>query len=84
MTQQAADTLRGMADRLDRQSQILIERYGQGVRPSWVSEELAINGMYAQKYRTEADQIEMKLRKGFDEYGNYGENNPPVGESDDA
>jgi hypothetical protein len=58
----------------------MIAKYGTGVRPSWVSEELSWIGRRTQSYRATLARLEAEdNERGFDEYGNYGENNPPVG-----
>ena len=57
--QQIAD-LEAHAKRLDEQSARLIDRYGEGVRPGWISADLAMNGHHAAEARAEA----AKLREG--------------------
>lgn len=53
-----AQTYRTMAELEDKAAQQLIERHGRGVRPSWVSSELAIHWDRSARYIAAAEELE--------------------------
>lgn len=53
-----AQTYRTMAELEDKVAQQLIDRYGRGVRPSWVSAELAIHWDRSARYIAAAEELE--------------------------
>lgn len=53
-----AQTYRTMAELEDKAAQQLIERHGRGVRPSWVSAELAIHWDRSARYIAAAEELE--------------------------
>lgn len=58
-----ADTLADLIayrDYCRQQADDLIERYGSGVRPSWVSTDLSINIYNANRAQEEIDKLEAK------------------------
>lgn len=57
MTEQTKEQAEKMAEMYEREAQSLINQYGTGVRPSWVSTDLAIANDRAAKYRKLADSI---------------------------
>lgn len=53
-----ANEMRRLAAQKDHEAARLIERYGEGARPGWVSEELAMLRHRAQELRDEAAQLQ--------------------------
>ena len=53
-----AATLREMAALNEKAAQQLLDQYGSGVRPSWVSAELAIYWDRSARYIEQAEQLE--------------------------
>lgn len=51
------DALIDMAEHFEKKCEDLIARYGEGVRPGWVSADLAIDGQTAKNYRREAHEL---------------------------
>lgn len=47
-----------MAEHYEREAQSLTDQYGTGVRPSWVSTDLAIANQRAAGYRKLADSLQ--------------------------
>lgn len=50
--------IKAMIDSLERSNADLIARYGHGVRPSWISADLSMNGCRIQYYRKELAKLE--------------------------
>ena len=57
MTEQTKEQAEKIAKMYEREAQSLINQYGTGVRPSWVSTDLARADGQAMKYRKLADSI---------------------------
>ena len=58
MTKEEEITLyQNMIRQYERSNDDLIARYGTGVRPSWLSEELAINGNYIMRYKKKLEEL---------------------------
>ena len=53
-----ANDMRRLAAEKDHEAARLIERYGEGARPGWVSEELAMIRESARRLRDEAAQLQ--------------------------
>ena len=51
-------TIKAMIDSLERSNADLLARYGSGVRPSWVSADMSMNGHRIQYYRKELAKLE--------------------------
>ena len=47
-----------IAEKYEENARTLIDRYGDGVRPSWVSTDISIAWHYAEQYRNAADEME--------------------------
>ena len=59
MTKQETITLyQNMIRQYERNNDDLIARYGTGVRPSWLSEELGVNGNYIMRYKKKIAELE--------------------------
>ena len=59
MTKQETITLyQNMIRQYERNNDDLIARYGTGVRPSWISEDLAINGHHIMRYKKKIAELE--------------------------
>ncbi len=58
MSDMTPDHLRKAAQRERDAAQRIIDQYGQGVRPGWVSTDLAIHYERARQYDLRATQIE--------------------------
>tara|TARA_R110000803_G_scaffold48850_1_gene101671 strand:+ start:544 stop:774 length:231 start_codon:yes stop_codon:yes gene_type:complete len=56
--QEQAQGLRDYAEALDLSIGATVRAYGSGVRPSWVSEDIAIDTMLRDQALAEADRIE--------------------------
>ena len=56
--QEQAQGLRDYAEALDLSIGATVRAYGSGVRPSWVSEDIAIDTMHRDQALAEADRIE--------------------------
>lgn len=52
------ETLREMAEKTRQDAQNLIDQYGRGVRPNWISAELSVLYDAARRYDLMATQIE--------------------------
>ena len=57
MTEKTKEQAENLAEMYEREVQSLINQYGTGVRPSWVSTDFAIANDRATKYRNLADSI---------------------------
>ena len=57
MTEQTKEQAEKIAEMYEREAQSLINQYGTGVRPSWVSTDLARAEGRAMEYRKLADSI---------------------------
>ena len=57
-TQEQAQGLRDYAEALDLSISATVRSYGSGVRPAWVSEDIAIDTMNRDQALAEADRIE--------------------------
>jgi hypothetical protein len=53
-----AQTYRTMAELEDKAAQELIDRYGTGIRPSWVSSEVALHFDRSTRYYAAAEELE--------------------------
>ena len=59
MTKEETITLyQNMIRQYERTNDDLIARYGTGVRPSWVSEDLAITGHHIMRYKKKIAELE--------------------------
>jgi hypothetical protein len=59
MTKEEMITLyQNMIRQYERINDDLIARYGTGVRPSWVSEDLAITGHHIMRYKKKIAELE--------------------------
>jgi aspartyl aminopeptidase len=59
MTKEETITLyQNMIRQYERNNDDLIARYGTGVRPSWISEDLAINGHHIMRYKKKIAELE--------------------------
>ena len=47
-----------MIRQYERNNDDLIARYGTGVRPSWISEDMAINGHHIMRYKKKIAELE--------------------------
>lgn len=57
MTMHSPETLEERAVACDREVRNLLARYGSGIRPGWVSEDIATRQNRAALYRMEAAQL---------------------------
>lgn len=58
MTKEEEITLyQNMIRQYERNNDDLISRYGTGVRPSWVSEDLAITGHHIRRYKKKLEEL---------------------------
>lgn len=55
------DSLRQYANTLDAEIAQLERRYGTGIRPAWVGDEIGIKFHYAARARAKADEKEAAL-----------------------
>lgn len=60
MTVQTPETLEEMAASCDQEVKALLARYGSGIRPGWVSEDIAAKQNRAALYRVEAEHLRQK------------------------
>lgn len=60
MTVQTPETLEEMAASCDQEVKALLARYGSGIRPGWVSEDIAAKQNLAELYRVEAEHLRQK------------------------
>lgn len=53
--------MRARVEDLKRQNEELIARYGEGIRPAWVGEEIGINWAYIKRYEREIAETEAEF-----------------------
>lgn len=59
-TEETINLYQKMIQHHERNCDDLIARYGTGVRPSWVSEDLALAGHHIRQYKKKIEELEGK------------------------